>query len=141
MNECKRMRFEDINDSYYLLMELGCKEPVIQQCFATLQNICLAHGVRVKGGKADFQQFVDRHWLPFLTHSLRAMYMYGFIPYQIRKTDSGDKIPEVLPPGSFRWTVISDEKSADILSYKINMQPGIKDVEPIYVEKWHKLIA
>ena len=132
----KRMRFQDINESFYLLLELGLKEPVIQQCFSTIESICLAHGVRVKGAKADFQKFVDRYWVPFLGHSLRAMYMYGFIPYRIRKLETGDKIPEVLPPGTFRWAIVSDEKSPDILSYKITMQPGIKDVGTIHVEKW-----
>lgn len=131
-----RMRYNDINESYYVLMELACCEPVLQQCFHILEDICLAHGVKIKGAKPDFQRFIDTHWIPFFRDALRAMHIYGFVPYRLKRLKSGDKVPQVLPPGTFRWNVISDEKSDDILSYKITLMPGLPDIDPILIHNW-----
>lgn len=136
MNSRKRMRTNDIEESYYLLLELACCEPVIQECFHIIENICLAHGVQVKQSKPEFQRYVDRYWTPFLKHSIRAMFMYGFVPYRIKKLQSGDKVPEVLPPGTFRWSTVVDKESRDLLNYKISMTAGNKELEKIYIEPW-----
>lgn len=136
MNSRKRMRTNDIEESYYLLLEMACCEPVIQECFNILESICLSHGVKVKQSKPEFQRHIDRYWLPFLRHCIRAMYIYGFIPYRIKKLSSGDKIPEVLPPGTFRWSTVVDKESQDILNYKITMTSGNKEIENIHIEPW-----
>lgn len=43
----KRSRDMDIAESYYLLLELGTQDPVLQHCIKTLQGICLAQGVKL----------------------------------------------------------------------------------------------
>ena len=50
----KRSRDMDIAESYYLLLELGTQEPVLQHCIKTLQGICLSQGVKLaKKGTHD----------------------------------------------------------------------------------------
>ena len=132
----KRMRLHDIEESYYLLLELATSEPVLQQCFHILDSICLAHGVKGRSAKPEFQHYIDLYWVPFLRHTLRAMHIYGFVPYRVRTLASGDKVPEVLPPGTFRWTTVVDEKADTLLSYKITPAPGTKKIENILVEMW-----
>lgn len=77
----KRSRDLDIGESYYLLLELGTQEPVLQHCLKTLQGMCLSQGVKLaKKGTHDqdpetkkwssqatdkFQKHIDRYWVPF----------------------------------------------------------------------------
>lgn len=43
----KRCRSMDISESFYLLLELGTQDPVMQHCIKTLQGICLAQGIKL----------------------------------------------------------------------------------------------
>jgi hypothetical protein len=43
----KRCRSMDISESFYLLLELGTHDPVMQHCIKTLQGICLAQGIKL----------------------------------------------------------------------------------------------
>ena len=128
-----RTRQMDLSESYYLLLELCCCEPIIQQAFAIIENICLAHGLTMtdkgRAMKPDFQRHLDRHWIPFLSGAVRAMHVYGFVPWRLKKLDSGDKVPEVLPPGSFRWSVEIPKDSDAMLAYAVKLNPGQRDVE------------
>ena len=131
----------DIAESYYLLLELCCCEPIIQQAFSIIENVCLAHGVAMSHGpskqtKPNFQRFVDMHYVPFLRNSVRAMHMYGFVPWRIMRLESGDKVPEVLPPGTFRWTVETPKESDEMLRYKVKLNAGAKTEENIFISQW-----
>ena len=136
----QRSRQLDLAESYYLLLELCCGEPIIQQGFAIMENICLAHGLTVeeegKVAKRDFQQHLDRHWIPFLSASIRAMHMYGFVPWRLKKIKSGDNVPEVLPPGTFRWTVEVPKDSDEMLTYTVKLNPGQKEEKNIRIKEW-----
>jgi len=134
----QKQRYLDISESYYLLLELCCCEPIIQQAFSIIENVCLAHGVTMAGKKPtpNFQQFIDMHYVPFLRNSIRAMHMYGFVPWRIMRLESGDKVPEVLPPGTFRWTVEVPKDSDAMLSYRVKLNPGAKAEENIFVRQY-----
>jgi hypothetical protein len=43
----KRERDFDISESYYLLIEIGTQEPVMQHCLKTLQGMCLSQGIQL----------------------------------------------------------------------------------------------
>jgi hypothetical protein len=43
----KRERDFDISESYYLLIEIGTQEPVLQHCLKTLQGMCLSQGIQL----------------------------------------------------------------------------------------------
>lgn len=127
----QRQRAMDLSESYYLLLELCCCEPVIQQCFSIIENTCLAQGIAMSGGegqpaKGPFKQFLEKHYVPFLRGAIRAMHMYGFVPWRLCKVASGDTVPEVLPPGSFRWTVQPGQEGGPLLRYDVTVNQGLK---------------
>lgn len=149
----QRRRALDISESYYLLLELCCTEPLIQQCFSVIENVCLAHGVNMSGKRPtpNFQHHMDLHYVPFLKGAIRAMHMYGFVPWRLMKLESGDMVPEVLPAGSFRWTIEPPAKSdRDVgsnqrftsnypdamLVYVVRLNPGARQEENITVTQW-----
>jgi len=148
--ERQRQRTMDIDESYYLLLELCCTEPLIQQCFSMIENICLAHGITLAGKKPtpDFQRYMDTHYLPFLRASIRAMHIYGFVPWRTMTLPSGDKIPEVLPPGSFRWTIEAQSEREtqqgfftsgckdSLYVYRIHLNHGVRTVDDVELTEW-----
>ena len=139
-----RLRSQDISESYYLLLELCCCEPILQQAFSILENVCLAHGVTAtEGGKPlspQFQHHVDRYWVPFMASAIRAAHVYGFVPWRVRRLESGAQVPEVLPAGSFRWGVevpTADNKKTDaMLVYTVKLNPGQRDEKDIHITEW-----
>lgn len=127
----QRQRAFDVSESYFLLLELCCCEPIIQQCFSIIENVCLAQGVSVAGATSEFRKFLDLHYVPFLRSAIRAMHMYGFVPWRVVPLPTGDRVPEVLPPGTFRWTVEPPpEGDHRMLRYVVRMNSGAKSVEP-----------
>lgn len=101
------MRSRDISESKHLLWELVTHEPTVLQCFNILESTCLAQGLFCKiGGERcgeGFQKFLDRHYVPFCRQAVRAMFTYGFVPWTVRRLESGDRIPEILCNGTFHW--------------------------------------
>jgi hypothetical protein len=100
-------RAQDLAESQAILLELGASEPTLQQCFKIIESTCLSQGIccLVDGKEctARFQNHVDTHYTAFLKESLRAMVIFGFVPWRLRRLDSGDKVPEVMPLGTFDW--------------------------------------
>ena len=101
------MRSRDISESKHLLWELVTHEPTVLQCFNIVESTCLAQGLFCKiGGERcgeGFQKFLDRHYVPFCRQAVRAMFTYGFVPWTVRRLESGDRIPEILCNGTFHW--------------------------------------
>jgi hypothetical protein len=133
----QRQRAADIAESYYLLLELCCCEPIINQAFTIIDSVCLSHGVTAsakgQGLTDDFQSHVDRHWTPFLKGAIRAMHALGFVPWRVMRLPPGDRVPEVLPFGTFRWTVEVSEKNDAMLSYRVQLNPGARAEENVRV--------
>jgi hypothetical protein len=98
---------QDVLESKSLLLELGCSEPTLQLCFKIIESTCLSQGIccLLNGTQCSkkFQRHIDMHYTCFLKEALRAMLMYGFVPWRLRRLDMGDFIPEVLPSGTFDW--------------------------------------
>jgi hypothetical protein len=141
------LRQYDINESYYLLLELCNNEPLVQQCFSIIDNICLSHGISMSGKKptTGFQRHMDQYYIPFLRTAIKAMHTYGFVPWRLMKLNSGDLIPEVLPPMTFRWTVeMPNEENSkycknykdSMLIYVVKVVPGARQEEEIFVTQW-----
>ena len=100
-------RAQDLMESQALLLELGTSEPTLQQCFKIIESTCLSQGIfcSINGREcsAQFQRHLDMHYTPFLKDALRAIVIFGFVPWRVRRIASGDFVPEVLPPGTFDW--------------------------------------
>ena len=100
-------RAQDLMESQFLLLELGTSEPTLQQCFKIIESTCLSQGIfcSIDGKECtpEFQKHLDRFYVPFLKDALRAIIVFGFVPWRLRRLHSGDRIPEVLPPGTFDW--------------------------------------
>jgi hypothetical protein len=100
-------RAVDVLESQALLWELGTSEPTLQQCFKVIESTCLSQGIscRINGQECSprFQRHLDRFYIPFLKSAMRAMVIFGFVPWRLRRVQSGDQVPEVLPCGTFDW--------------------------------------
>lgn len=99
-------------ESFDLLMELMSQEPTVLACLKIVQCTCLAQGVvcRIKGSSASkqFEQFVEKHYVPFCENAIRCMFTCGFVPWRLRKLEAGDVAPEVIPMGTFNWEVVTN---------------------------------
>ena len=77
---------------------------------STLANLTHAlQGVSCKISGKDvsqrFNEFLQRHYLTFCEHAIRCMFTCGFVPWRLRRIDTGDIVPEVLPLGTFTWSI------------------------------------
>jgi hypothetical protein len=86
----------------------------VQACLKVITSTCLAHGIEMtcETGKVtdNFSIFVQRYYKQFCEDAIRCMFTCGFVPWRLRKLDSGAWIPEAIPLGTFVWTV---ERNAD----------------------------
>lgn len=159
----RRERETDITESHYLLLELGTQEPVMQHCIKTLQGICLAQGVKLKKkgvhdqneetkqwdsqATTQFQDHIDKYFVPFCEEALRCFFICGFVPWHLRRLEStGDLVPEVLPLGTFTWrcalkTELDKQKEMQKASMARNHQGSLRIsylpaiVDPIHDRK------
>lgn len=126
-------------ESHHLLLELLSSEPFMQECLQMIENICLSRELDFtmqSGGtppSADFKSFINRHYPRFLKNAIRQAHGLGFVVWCVRRLPSGDKVPEVLPLGTFTWTVEMDPTSSSTLRYRIQLV--VKDV-PFRVTEW-----
>lgn len=100
-------RAQDLAESQAILLELGASEPTLQQCFKIIESTCLSQGIccLINGKECSprFQRHIDTHYTAFLKEAIRAMIVFGFVPWRVRRLRSGDNIPEVMPMGTFDW--------------------------------------
>jgi hypothetical protein len=129
-------RMKDMAESYHLLLELLTSEPFMQECLQLIENMCLSRELDFTvGGKApsaEFKAFVNKHYYQFLKNAIRQAHGLGFVVWCVRKLPSGDKYPEVLPLGTFTWTVEPDASGQRSLKYRIQMV--IKEVQHVVTE-------
>ena len=100
-------RAQDLAESQAILLELGASEPTLQQCFKIIESTCLSQGIYclINGKECTtrFQKHIDIHYYSFIKEALRSMIIFGFVPWRIRRLSAGDRVPEVLPLGTFDW--------------------------------------
>jgi hypothetical protein len=138
MNTQQQKRAKDMAESHHLLLELLSSEPFMQECLQMIENICLSRELEftMQGGGSPsdkFKAFVNRHYPRFLKNAIRQAHGLGFVVWCVRKLPSGDRIPEVLPLGTFTWSVEMDSTNQSTLRYKIQLI--VKDV-PFHVTEW-----
>ena len=128
-------RARDIAESHHLLLELLASEPFMQECFQLVENMCLSREIAFtiagRPPSAEFAAFVNRHYYRFLRSAMRHAQGLGFVAWCVRKLPSGDRVPEVLPLGTFTWSVQPDDEGR--LRYRIQML--VKEV-PHTVTEW-----
>jgi len=130
-------RLKDMAESYHLLLELLTSEPFMQECLQLIENMCLSREldftIKGKAPSTEFRAFVNKHYYQFLKNAIRQAHGLGFVVWCVRKLPGGDRYPEVLPLGSFTWTVEPDSSGQRSLKYRIQM--AIKEV-PFVVTEW-----
>ena len=75
-----------------------------------LNNLCLKKGVKISVAFSkpdkDFQNFFEEYFVSTLPHVLRYKMYCGFLPWVVvQHPSTGDKIPVLLPIGSFSWSI------------------------------------
>lgn len=54
-----------------------------------------------------FQAHIDRYYVDFCQKAIRSMFTCGFVPWRLRRIQTGDPVPEVVPMGIFTWSIES----------------------------------
>ena len=103
-------------ESMQLVLELGTLDPLVQQCCQVLQSTSLSQDINVviegEDCSPQFKEFINNHYKQACLEAIQAVYIYGFIPWRIRTLKDGNKVPEVLPAGTFTWGVVSNRSEA-----------------------------
>lgn len=111
-----RIPFIEEENSLQLLIEIMTQNPMVISCLKIVQAACLSQGVTCKiNGKSlskKFAQHVETYYTRFCEQCIRSIFMCGFVPWRLRKLETGDCVPEVLPLGSFTWSVITNTAEA-----------------------------
>ena len=86
------------------------REPMMQYTVDLLNNLCLKKGVKISIAfskpEKDFQDFFEQYFVSTLPHVLRYKMYCGFIPWVVvQHPSTGDKMPVLLPIGSFSWSI------------------------------------
>jgi hypothetical protein len=86
------------------------REPMMQYVIELLNNLCLKKGVCISIAftkpDRDFQHFFEQYFVSILPSVIRYKLYCGFLPWITRKHPiTGDKMPILLPLGSFTWHV------------------------------------
>jgi hypothetical protein len=83
--------------------------PYFRYCLGVIANSTLANDLLVaidgRPAAAGFSRFVNKHYKPFLRDCVEYMAVYGFVPFVVRRAACGNKLPVILPHGSFSWKV------------------------------------
>jgi hypothetical protein len=66
---------------------------------------------------AEYIEFVQRHYVPFLEDAVRCMFLCGFVPWRIRKLPNGAVVPETMPIGTFTWSSESNHRPKPMRNY------------------------
>jgi hypothetical protein len=132
-------RATDVAESYHLLLELLASEPFLQECLQIIENTCLCRELEFTiDGEAQpskkFRAFINRWWSPFLRGAIRQQHGLGFVAWTVRTLATGEKIPEVLPLGTFTWVVEPEKGPRSTLRYRVQLS-GIEAV-PFHVTEW-----
>ena len=85
-------------------------EPIVNMAIRILQSSCLGSGIQLKYGNGgvptpNFERHIKRYFHSFCKDAIQSFLTVGFAPYRIRHNERGAKVPEILPLGTFSWSV------------------------------------
>ena len=107
-------------DYAHVMMHLMHNEPVVAAALRLLQQHCLRSGVTVQHATPSFQRHVQRHYTDFCENAIQAFLAVGFAPFRMITADDGERVPEVLPLGTYSWTVLPQrEGKGPLLRYEV----------------------
>ncbi|KAJ1465608.1 hypothetical protein T484DRAFT_1757291 [Baffinella frigidus] len=97
-------------DHLMCLNTIATREPMMQYVIELLNNLCLKKGVCISIAftkpDRDFQTFFEQYFVSILPSVLRYKLYCGFIPWVVHQHPvTGDKMPMLVPLGSFTWHV------------------------------------
>lgn len=118
-----------INEYVQTIGRMLYDEPVVHRGISLLQTRCLQHGIEVRWFKntpptPSFARHIQRYYVPFCKDAITMALAVGFVPYIIR-SEGALKVPEVLPLGTFTWSVMRADqqypvrKGGPLLQYVI----------------------
>jgi hypothetical protein len=116
------------------------REPMMQYVIDLLNNLCLKRGVSISiaATKPDkeFQAFFEENFVSILPSVLRYKLYCGFLPWILHQHPvTGDKMPMLLPLGSFSWHVRTKPmENQGKKKSKTSSSWGIKSPESEYEE-------
>jgi hypothetical protein len=105
-------------DHVMSLNTIVTREPMMQYVIDILNNLCLQKGVRISIAfskpEKGFNDFFEQYFVSTLPNVLRYKLYCGFLPWVVHKHPvTGDRIPVLLPIGSFAWHVRTKEVFVD----------------------------
>ena len=91
-------------------------EASLQAGVRMLQEHCLAGGLSVKfpgnvPPTPSFARHLKRYFVPFCRDAIEAFLSVGFAPYRIRPLEDGGHVPELLPLGTYTWSVTRNQNT------------------------------
>lgn len=106
-------------DHVLCLNMIVTREPMMQYAIELLNNLCLKRGVALSVSRErpdlEFQSFFEQYFVSTLPSVLRYKLYCGFLPWVVHQHPlTGDKMPMLLPIGSFTWYV----RTKDMFSNK-----------------------
>eukprot|EP00961_Rhodomonas_salina_P122676 1652420-Rhodomonas_salina.2 len=127
----------DSRQDLHYLGTMVHSEPIIERCIGAITSGTLMKGITVmsKDGARmatkSFHNFVNKYYLHFARDAVRMFFITGFVVWHVARRQikgSTQLIPEVLPLGTFTWTVKTRDKQRKrkiddpLLWYDIQLQ-------------------
>ena len=90
-------------------------EPCVMGAISMLQSLCLRQGILLRWGSTpptpSFHSHIQKNFVPFCKEAILSCLAVGFVPFRLRR-EGNLVIPEVLPLGTFSWSVNRNEQQS-----------------------------
>jgi hypothetical protein len=84
-------------------------EPCMQRSLAVLEDFILSTppsiSITGKEPSMSFNKFFEKHFISIARQVFRYNLLCGFIPWTIITLKTGEKVPKIMPIGSYSWEV------------------------------------
>lgn len=98
-------------------------DPCVQSCFKRLLNVIMTEDCSIiennKAIKPELQKQLNKNYRKFVFDAMKLAYVCGFVPFYITRQHNL-KIPMVMAPGSFSWTVEACGKQQKRRKFEVN---------------------
>lgn len=104
------------NDYVKIITKMIYDEPCVMGAISVLQSLCLRHGITLRWGATpptpSFHSHIQKNYVPFCKEAILSCLAVGFVPFRLRR-ENNLVIPEVLPLGTFTWSVTRNEQRSN----------------------------